>query len=206
MKTIRALLCALVWIVSGNAHATAIDWSTVSLSGSFPVFTFSDALLGTVTLNYSGDSEAYGLNPSAFPEATLMLGNTSGEQLTMSWTNSVQVLDLRIWDIDSADPSSSESVRFSSAASTIAPLFLNSTDLWNSATNTLFSDGSTTPNSTPGNYSIIRFQDSLGFNSITFDWTITGNFTGILGIGRVGQFELPEPPMIALFLPGLLLS
>lgn len=200
-------VCLIVLCMSTSAvHASSIDWSTVTLAGTFPTFTFTDPQLGLVTLNYSTDSEQFGLNPTTFPEATLMLGNTSGEQLVMSWANPVQSLDLRIWDIDSADPSSNELVMFTSSAASIAPSVLHATDIWTAATKTLSSDGSTTSNSTAGNFSIITLQDPATFSSVTFDWTVTGgSFTGILGIGRVGQLgTAPEPSTFALATLGLL--
>ncbi len=178
-----------------SAVASTIDWNNVTISGSFPGFSFTDSTLGLVNLSYSSDSEFSGISSDRHNVGTLQLGNTSGESLTMSWSNSVVEMSMQIWDIDAVPRTSGENVTFTTAA-TVFPVFLHSTDTWDSATNTLGNDRTVNTNNDPDNFSLIQFTNLGGFNSITFDWTVAGRGRGVMGIGEIQAG--PEPQVVPL--------
>jgi len=166
--------------------AQIVDWSSVTLSGSFPNFSFSNSTLGTVNLSYSSDAEVYGISNRFDGADTLNVGNTGGESLTMSWSNPVSSINVQIWDIDAVPPTNGESVKFVTSAN-VSVVSLHSTDVWHSGTQTLTNDGTANSNSEPDNFTVLRFSKPSGFNSITFNWEIDGGYTGSFGIGEVTQ-------------------
>jgi len=160
-----------------------VDWSNMSLTGSFPEFTFSHSQLGTVSLSYSLNSEVYGIDTVFGKAPTLQLGNTGDESLTMSWTEPVTRLNLRFWDIDAGGPNSGlESLTLTTKAR-ISPSAMHPTDAWRRPT--LYSDGTANSNYDRRNYTDLQFDAPAGFNSITLEWHLSDNSTGSLGIGRI---------------------
>lgn len=202
-KLLHYTLSALILTISiaTSSHASTVDWSTVTLSGTFPNYSFSDATLGLVSIDYSNDTEFFGVQTPFGGVETLLLGNTGGESLTISWSNNVVNLEMPIWDIDALPATSGESVTFVTTAS-VSPVSLHSTDIWNATTLTLSSDGTANPNTDLGNFTVMSFVDPVGFNSVTLNWSVSG--TGITGIGNLTVQAVPTPAAVWLFGSGLL--
>ena len=188
--------------ITTPSHASTVDWTTVTLSGAFPNYSFTDSSLGLVTIEYSTDSEIYGLRTLFGSRYMLTLGDTGGESLTISWSNSVVGLDIPIWDIDAVEGTIGESVSLATTAN-VSPLSLHSTDVWDASTLTLSSDGTSNPNQNLLNFSVLRFFDPAGFNSITFNFDIAGGYTGGMGVGNMTVSTIPVPAAIWLFGSGL---
>lgn len=190
-------------LLNSPSMASILDWSGITLSGSYPNFSFSNPTLGLVNLAYSSDTELYGINTSLGGVSTLNLGNTGGESLTMSWANPIVDMNLQIWDIDAIPGTKGESVTFTTAA-TVSVVSLHATDSWDSSMLTLSSDGTANSNSDPANFSVMNFANSAGFTSITFDWSVPGN--GRMGIGEAQVVPVPGAVflgMIGLFVAGV---
>ena len=168
----------------------AFDWSDITLSGSYPSYSFENATLGTVTITYSLGAEYEGISTEAAPDHTLVLGNTGGETMTLQWSNPVPMLDIPLWDIDSNlnSPSANEYVNVVTDA-LVVPLQIHPTDLWDPALVRLTSGGTVDSNSDPDNYSVLRLQNPLGITSIMFDWHIEPQ-TGIMGLGDLDVFSV----------------
>ncbi len=191
-----------------SVAASTIDWNNLIQTGSFPSYSFSDSTLGLVNLSYSSGSTVSGVSSDRHGVGTLLLGNSSGQSLTMSWSNSVNELSMQIWDIDAMPGKSNETVTFTTTAS-VSPVFLHSTDIWDSATQTLGNDGTLNINDSSDNFSLIHFANSGGFNSITFDWSVAGIGSGSMGIGDILVVEpdaqvVPLPSAIYLFGAGII--
>lgn len=203
LKVIGLAAILAVFFSTTVVRAMTLDWSTITLGGTFPNFSFSDPTLGTVNLSYS-NAERSGIS-NQFAESTLILGNTGDESLTMSWSNSVTDLNLEIWDIDSlSSTANNESLAFVTTAS-VSPNILHSTDVWVSATNTITGEGTNNSNSLLGNFSLMNFANAGGFNSITFNWSLEGAGTGSFGIGNVNDIQpVPEPSTVLLMGTGLI--
>lgn len=192
----RAALIPLVLatlLQSSVCAASTIDWSAVTLSGAFPDFSFVDATLGLVEITYSIDTEIFGIDDALADIDTLLLGNTGGESLTISWANPVNSMNIHIWDIDATGDPGERLIFVSSAVAT--PVSLHPTDEWDASSQTLSSDLSANPNFDPTNFSIMNFSDPGGFNSITFNWLVSG--TGATGVGEI--HVIPLPPALYLF-------
>jgi len=184
---------------SASVSATTVNWSDITLSGSFPNFSFSNSVLGLVNLSYSNDTEVFGIQNALGGVDTLQLGNTGGESLILSWANPIENLNIPIWDIDAIPGTSGESVTFTTTA-TISPVSLHTSDEWIFATQTLSHDGTANPNGDPNNFSVLNFTSATGFDSIRFDWAVEG--TGRMGIGEIQV--VPLPPAVFLFAVGIL--
>jgi hypothetical protein len=205
----KILKLILVIAILGNpvgttvCVASSLDWSNVTLSGSYPDFSFSHPTLGNVSLSYSNDAEIFGIENRFAGIDTLNLGNTGGESLTMSFSNPAVNMNMQLWDIDAVPPTNGEALTFVTAA-TVSLVNLHPTDVWDPDTLTLSSDGSANPNTQVNNFSVINFSDSAGFTSITFNWEISGRFSGIFGIGELSAIQaVPLPPAIYLLGSGI---
>lgn len=184
------------------ALAATIDWSGVTLGGAFPNFTFSDAMLGDVSLSYSGDTEFFGIQTVYVGDETLQLGNTGGETLTMSWTNAATSLDIAFWDVDGVSSALFETLDIDTAA-VVSLVSLSPTDVWNAGLQQLSGDGTADSEFDPDNFSVLNFSSPGGFNSITFNWAVGG--TGVVGIGDITSITtVSAPASLALLIPGLI--
>jgi len=187
-----------------TAKAGVLDWSNVSLTGTFPTFSFVASTLGNVTVAYSSSTEEFGIS-TVFGggEDTLLLGATGDESVTISWSNPITSVNLALWDIDySGAGGVNEAVQISALAS-ISPIFIHATDVWDLFTTTLSADGVTINSQVdPNNFSVLNFSNPSGFLSITLTWDLAGgNGTGSLGIGDLTS--VPEPTTLALLTLGL---
>lgn len=203
LRTLGALFFAIS--ITTSTHASTIDWSTVALDGTFPSYTFIDATLGTVNVNYSIDTELpfYGIRDLFGSDESLAIGNTGGELLTLSWTNTVFNMEIPIWDVDAFMATGGESVTFATSA-TVSPVSLHSSDVWDASTLTLSNDGTENANQNPFNFTLMRFVNPAGFNSVTFNLEIADGITGGVGVGDLTINPVPVPAAIWLFGSGLI--
>ena len=199
-KTFLFAVVLCTQLISVDVSASTVDWSTTSLSGSFPNYSFSDPTLGTVSLSYSNDAQLYGII-NYFAQNTLGLGLDEGVSLTISWSNPITNMNMQLWDIDGLGGGSIESVSVASAAA-VTPVSL-ATDLWDAGTQTLSGDGTVDDNANPNNYSVLNFSDPGGFSSITLNWHTPD--PGGAGVGQLSEIStVPVPPSVVLLLSGLL--
>ena len=202
----KQLIVAAALLGTNTAYASTLDWSAVSLDGAFPDFSFTDATLGDVTISYSNDTEFYGLT-STFANDSLGFGDTGGETLTFSWSNSVESMNVTFWDVDAEPDTLGESLTFTTFAD-VSIVSLGSTDLWNVGTETLSSSyGTKTDNKDPGNFSVLNFSNASGFNEITFNWSVDSGVdsVGSVGIGDITDITVvPLPAAFWLFGSGLI--
>ena len=199
LTVVTVILCILL---NTSAFASQnVDWSTVTLSGTFPSFSFSHSTLGDVTLSYSSNNVDYGMLNGLFAEPTLRLGTNGGESLTMSWSNPVTYFNMEIWDIDAEEGQIGEDVTFVTSATT-SIVAIHPTDIWDNTTQNLSSNGDPNENSEVGNFSVLNFANPIGFDAITFNWEVTGG-TGAMGIGEISSISVaPEPISSTLFIVG----
>lgn len=173
------------------ASSADLDWSNVTLKGTFPTFTFQHPTLGTVTVVYSTNTEEFGITNLWAASESLRLGYSGGESVVISWTNAITSAELLMWDVDySGAGGSTEAVQIVASA-TFNPVSLHATDSWDAATHTL--SGGTTLNAQddPTNFSVIRFSSAAGFNAMTLNWNMVGGIgTGSLGIGDLRNIVL----------------
>ena len=97
----KSLFVSLSIACVGAAHADFPDWSSVTLNGSNP-FTYTDPLLGEVTLTYSDNFKNEGIVTNWGSTHLIGLGErgTGLGILTVEWENPITSLDIRAYDLD----------------------------------------------------------------------------------------------------------
>ncbi|MVM31635.1 tandem-95 repeat protein [Spirosoma sp. HMF4905] len=163
----------------------AIDWQTVTATTTSTGYTFTNALLGTVTVVD---------NPNTFTGSNRGIGNynnggvylnfkNSAHTLILSWTNPVSSMVLPIGDMDF-----DEVLTLSASGATFTPLLLGPTDSW-TAPNILSGTGDDL-NTDVNNYSTVLLNAPSGVTSVTlaFDNVQLNGTNSLLDVTIVSMF------------------
>ncbi|QNN22765.1 hypothetical protein HED60_10970 [Planctomycetales bacterium ZRK34] len=154
-----AVLGLILGLGQGRAMAAPFDFTGVPLSGSNP-YTYNDAVLGAVTLTYSGsyNNTIDGLTTKWAGTTTLGLGEISGMGvLTATWTNAVSSLDVRYYDLDLGERVTFN-VPMGVAVSLLADNPLDGSDFLDG--NTLKASAGSIDNGNASNYATLQLSGS----------------------------------------------
>ena len=187
----------LLFFQVGSVNAAFLDFSTVTMNGTYPSFNFSDSVLGTVSIDYTAPNHPN----TTLPLVNIWGGVTSlamGGIAELSWENSVTSLDFRFYDLDL-----SETAVFTLEAGTTLSVIESKNG------STLLGDGVTVQgvggdlfNASVNNYIELRVSGAA-FNSVGISqFRGSQPIASSIGFGNAVA-AVPEPSILALIGLGL---
>ena len=194
----RLTALTAVLVFSAAARADMVDLTTVTLEGDNP-FTFSEATLGQVSLEYSGNYHVEGIVTQWGSTSTIGLGELGigSGIINVSWEHAITSIDIRVYDLDL-----SEFDDFSIAEGTTLSLVESNPFGPASPLNglRLTGSGSDLPNAAENNYTLVRISGAA-FTEFTIEFQRPGSSGGGHSIG-FGDFVVPSPGATILLLAG----
>ncbi len=168
------LASILLMGVSSVSQAALLDFSTITLDGTAPSYTFTDATLGNVSIEYSGGYQLDGITNIFGGVDSLGLGEISTNPgiVSLSWSNAISSLDLRYYDLDL-----NETATFRLEDNVSIMLLANPTNNNTLSNNVLSANSLDISNSNTDNYSELRITGA-DFSTLTIDFTRPGSSGG----------------------------